>query len=153
MLAPDSRALLLDALRPPPGHSLDRAVATRTEARRGGDRKPRWEDHGQYLAGLTDVLGRGAPERLIVMGDFIQVVGPGGHAPTELRSALLGAFPPGMTIATCSLAFQGRRSIDHIAPSEDLAVERVDMIPNAHESGRLSDHFGVVADVSARYSR
>ena len=28
MLAPDSRALLLDALRPPPGHSLDRAIAT-----------------------------------------------------------------------------------------------------------------------------
>ncbi len=28
MLAPDSRALLLDALRPPPGYSLDRAVAT-----------------------------------------------------------------------------------------------------------------------------
>ena len=28
MLAPDSRALLLDALRPPPGHSLDRAVVT-----------------------------------------------------------------------------------------------------------------------------
>ncbi len=28
MLAPDNRALLLDALRPPPDHSLDRAVAT-----------------------------------------------------------------------------------------------------------------------------
>ena len=28
MLAPDNRTLLLDALRPPPGHSLDRAVAT-----------------------------------------------------------------------------------------------------------------------------
>lgn len=28
MLAPDSRALLLDALRPPPGHSLDYALAT-----------------------------------------------------------------------------------------------------------------------------
>ena len=28
MLAPDNRALLLDALRPPMGHSLDRAVAT-----------------------------------------------------------------------------------------------------------------------------
>ena len=28
MLAPDSRALLLDALRPPPGHSLHRAAAT-----------------------------------------------------------------------------------------------------------------------------
>ena len=28
MLAPDNRALLLDALRPPPSHALDRAVAT-----------------------------------------------------------------------------------------------------------------------------
>ena len=28
MLAPDNRALLLDALRPPPDHSLDRAVGT-----------------------------------------------------------------------------------------------------------------------------
>ena len=28
LLAPDSRTLLLDALRPPPGHSLDHAVAT-----------------------------------------------------------------------------------------------------------------------------
>ena len=28
MLAPDNRALLLDALRPPPGYSLDRAVGT-----------------------------------------------------------------------------------------------------------------------------
>ena len=58
-----------------------------------------------------------------------------------------------MTIATCSLAFEGRRSIDDIALSEDLAGERVDMIPNTHESGRLSAHFGVVADMSARYSR
>ena len=28
VLEPDGRALLLDALRPPPGHSLDHAVAT-----------------------------------------------------------------------------------------------------------------------------
>ena len=126
---------------------------SRTEKRCGPERRRRWADHEGYLAGLTEVLGRGTAERLIVMGDFNQVVGPGGHAPTELRSALLGAFPPGVTIATSALAFRGRRSIDHIALSEDLAVERVDVVPHLHEKGCLSDHFGVFAEVSSRHSR
>ncbi len=126
---------------------------SRTERRRGPERRRRWEDHEQYLAGLTEVLGRGTTERLIVMGDFNQVVRPGGHAPTELRSALLGAFRPGVTIATSELPFRGRRSIDHIALSEDLAVERVDVVPHLHEKGCLSDHFGVFAEVSSRHSR
>ena len=126
---------------------------SRTEKRRGPERKQRWEDHEQYLAGLTEILGRGTAERLIVMGDFNQVVGPGGHAPTELRSALLGAFPPGVTIATSALAFRDRRSIDHIALSENLAVERVGTISNLYEPKPLSDHFGVFAEVSSRHSR
>ena len=41
---------------------------SRTEARRGRERKRRWEDHQEYLAGLTEVLRRRTPERLIVMG-------------------------------------------------------------------------------------
>ena len=123
---------------------------SRTEARRGQKCKRRWEDHERYLTGLTEIVRRRTPERLIVMGDFNQVVGTGGHAPAELRSALLGAFRPGMTIATRSLAFQGRKSIDHIALSGDLAVKRVDVISNIHEKRSLSDHFGVVADLSIR---
>ena len=123
---------------------------SRTEARRGRERKRRWEDHKEYLAGLTEVLRRGTPERLIVMGDFDQIVGEGGRAPAGLRSALLRAFPPGTTIATCSLTFQSRKSIDHIALSEELAVERVDVISNVDEERNLSDHFGVVADLSFR---
>ena len=53
-----------------------------------------------------------------------------------------------MTIVTSALAYQGRRSIDHIALSEDLAVESLDVISNLHEGRELTDHFGVVADLS-----
>ena len=126
---------------------------SRTEARRKLERKAQWEDHEHYLAGLTEVLGRGSAERLIVMGDFNQAVGPGSRARRELQLALQGAFPSSMTIATSGLAFQERRSIDHIALSEDFAVESVDVISNIHDERRLSDHFGVVADLLARRSR
>ena len=48
----------------------------RTEAHRGVERKARWEDHEDYLDGLTGILGQLPAERLIVMGDFNQVIGP-----------------------------------------------------------------------------
>ncbi len=123
---------------------------SRTEARRGPERKRRWEDHRRYLTGLAQILGRGAPERLIVMGDFNQVVGPANRAPDEVRAALDQAFPANVTIATSSLAFQDHNSIDHIALSKDLTLERVGVISNRQEARELSDHFGVVADLSAR---
>ena len=122
---------------------------SRTEARRKLERKMPWEDHEQYLAGLTEVLRRESAKRLIVIGDFNQIIGPGSRARPELRSALQGAFPPSMTIATSALTFQRRRCIDHIALSEDLATESLGVISNIHDGRKLSDHFGVVADVSA----
>ena len=121
---------------------------SRTEARRKLERKMRWEDHGQYLVGLTKVLGGGPANRLIVMGDFNQIIGPGSRARPELQLALQRAFPSSMTIVTSALAFQGRRSIDHIALSEDLAVESLDVISNIYDGRELSDHFGVIADLS-----
>ncbi len=117
----------------------------RTEARRNQERKMRWEDHEQYLAGLTKLLDGTSINRLIVMGDFNQIAGPGSRAPGKLQAALQKAFPPGMAIVTSALAFQGRRSIDHIALSDDLAVESLDIISNIHGVRELSDHFGVVA--------
>ena len=123
---------------------------SRTEARRKLELKMQWEDHGQYLVGLTKVLGSGSGNRLIVMGDFNQIVGPGSRARPELQLALQRAFPPSMTIVTSALAFQGRRSIDHIALSDDFAVESLDVISNIHDGRKLSDHFGVIADLSAR---
>ena len=118
---------------------------SRTEASRKSERKMRWEDHEQYLAGLTKVLGVGSANRMIVMGDFNQIIGHGSHAPVKLRSALWTAFSPRMTIATAGLTLEGRGSIDHIALSKDLAAESVDVISNIHDDRKLSDHFGVVA--------
>ena len=121
---------------------------SRTEASREVERRMPWEDHEQYLTGLNEVLERADVKRLIVMGDFNQIVGLGSRARPELRLALRKAFPPSMRIATSGLAFQGRRSIDHIAPSADWAVSSLGVISNIHEGRQLSDHFGVVADLS-----
>jgi len=41
-------------------------------------------------------------------------------------------------------------SIDHLASSNDLAVESLGVISNLHDRGRLSDHFGVVAKLSSQ---
>ncbi len=126
---------------------------SRTEARRKLERKLQWEDHEQYLAGLAEVLKQGSEKRLIVMGDFNQISGPGSRPRQELRLALQAAFPPRITIATSALSFQGRRSIDHIALSEDLTCESLGVISNIYGERKLSDHFGVVAGLSAQNLR
>lgn len=125
---------------------------SRTEAKRKLGRKKQWEDHRQYLLGLTEILARASVTPLIVLGDFNQTIGPDSRAPSELQLALQRAFPSSMTVATTALAFQGRRSIDHITPSDDLTVKSLDVISNLHDGGRLSDHFGVVAELSSRHS-
>ena len=124
---------------------------SRTEASRKVERTVPWEDHEQYLGGLTEVLERADVKRLIVMGDFNQIIGPGSRARPELRLSLRKAFSPSMQIATSGLAFQGRRSIDHITLSTDWAVSSLGVISNIHEGRKLSDHFGVVADLSVQH--
>ena len=126
---------------------------SRTEARRKSEREMRWQDHKKYLDGLTQVLGRATAKRLIVMGDFNQAIGTGSRARPELQVALKNAFPPSMKIVTSDLTFQGRKSIDHIALSNDLVVGSLDVISNIHKERKLSDHFGVVADLSAQHLR
>ena len=80
------------------------------------------------------------------MGDFNQAIGRGSRAPRGLQLALQEAFEPNLRIVTSDLAFQGRKSIDHIALSTDWAVDSADVISNLHEGRKLSDHFGVAAD-------
>ena len=121
---------------------------SRTEAKRKEPKK-QWEDHEKYLNDLTKILERRSTERLIVMGDFNQRIGPASSARAELQLALQRAFPPRMTIATSAIGFQGRRSIDDIALSADLSAESIGVISNIHDGRKLSDHFGVVAEVSA----
>ena len=120
---------------------------SRTEARRKLERRKQWEDHEQYLVGLTEILERRFGERLIVMGDFNQIIGTGSRARHELRMALRYAFSPKMKIVTSELACRGRKGVDHIALSGDFAIESVGVVSNLHNGRKLSDHYGVVAEV------
>ncbi len=123
---------------------------SRTQANRGSERKLRWQDHEEYLAALTQLLSHAPTNRLIVMGDFNQVIGEGSRARRDLREALASAFPSTMRIVTADLVFEGRKSIDHIAVSEDLAVDFLAPISNVQGDKRLSDHFGIAAELSSR---
>ena len=114
------------------------------------DGRKMWEDHRDYLVGLDSVLSRPLPDRLIVMGDFNQRISQRGYTPVELRMALSRAIPDGMTTATSTLGHQGRRSIDHIVLTDDLVAESLGVISNMNGARRLSDHFGIFAEVSAR---
>lgn len=123
---------------------------SRTEAWRGEERKRRWEDHDDYIEGLTKVLSAESARPLIVLGDFNQMIGPESHAGRERQKALKRVFSDGLRIATADLPFCGRKGVDHIALSDDLAVESTDVISNVHDERKLSDHFGVVAELSVR---
>ena len=109
-----------------------------------------WQDHEEYLAGLARLLKRAPRERLVMVGDFNQRIGQRSSTPLRLRAALQSTLGPNLSIATAGLGFQGRRTIDHIALSQDLAAESLGVISNVHQYGDLSDHFGVVADLSVR---
>ncbi|MCG8531202.1 MAG: endonuclease/exonuclease/phosphatase family protein [Desulfovibrionales bacterium] len=55
----------------------------RTRWTNDGVRRRAWEDHEQYLTGLSEMLERTSPKRLIVMGDFNQQVGQPCYAPSH----------------------------------------------------------------------
>ena len=109
-----------------------------------------WQDHEEYLDGLTSLLTRAPRTRLIVVGDFNQRIRQRSSTPLRLRAALQSALDPNLSIITAGLGFQGKRTIDHIALSGDLAAESLGVVSNVHEDGDLSDHFGVVAELSVK---
>lgn len=112
-------------------------------------KRVRWEDHRQYLKGLSEVLDRTPVRRLIVVGDFNQRIQQGGGAPNDVRMALQSVLSSRLTIASAGVSFRGRRSIDHVALSGDLTAEYIGVISNLDGERKLSDHFGVVAGLSA----
>ena len=123
---------------------------SRTEKYRGSERKRLWEDHARYLDDLSELLKEVKDRPLIIMGDFNQRVGQGKFVPAYLQSALQEAMPEHMTIATGALGHKGRRCIDHVALSEELAVETLSVISNISGERKLSDHCGVIATVSVQ---
>ena len=135
-----------------PYHNANVGVGVKTSGQ--------WQDHAEYLGGLSGILKSKSPAPLIVMGDFNQQIGqwrnpyPPLSQPVRagLQETMQAGGPPGLTIATAALDLRGRRAIDHIAISGDLSAESVATIDNrTDDSGKLSDHFGVVADLSVHH--
>ena len=121
-----------------------------------GERRRAWEDHETYLEHLAGVLSRAPSKRLVVMGDFNQSIPRSSRRRSEnsaRRAALLqDAMPSQVMLITSTLEYRGRKTIDHIALSADMASASLDVISNIHGDRKLSDHFGVAADVLVRSS-
>ena len=124
---------------------------SRAGARYKGERKEAWEDHEVYLERLAEVLARAPSNRIVVMGDFNQRIAksPGRlKKETAHRADLLQrAISPRVILATSELEYRGRRTIDHVGLSADLGTASLDVISHIHAEQKISDHFGVAADV------
>ena len=110
-------------------------------------KRQRWQDHQAFIDGLGDIIRsklRDCP-RLAVVGDFNQRMMPNRFCPEHIRLSLLAALKP-LTILTDDLTFRGKANIDHIAVS-DCLTGQAGVIDNLHDQKRLSDHFGVFADL------
>lgn len=108
-----------------------------------------WSIHLAYLQGLKDflaVLDGDVPS--VIAGDFNQRI-PRSHTPHAVHDTLLDAIN-GYRVATeGAIAGIGEATIDHIAHGPGLTLAHVFGISNIAADGkRLSDHFGVAADLA-----
>jgi endonuclease/exonuclease/phosphatase family metal-dependent hydrolase len=116
------------------------------------DRKP-WADHLAYLEGLRAILAGAPPVSTVVLGDFNQRI-PRHRQPQRTADALTLALGDSVRVVTNgTIPEVSRPTIDHIALSPNLAVASVNGISNyidttaASDQLRLSDHFGLVAEL------
>jgi len=115
---------------------------------RFGGKQRQWQDHEEYLDGLKRLLAPLHPSGVVLVGDFNQRLGGRSNVPLRLREKLRQGLPSTMTVVTAATEFAGRRTIDHIVVSNDLIAGAIDIIDDCDGARRLSDHFGVVADLS-----
>lgn len=109
----------------------------------------RWAEHLRFLDGLAEFLRTPCDTPTIILGDFNQRI-PKKWQPQRMYDALVGAFGPDLLIATRGLTGpDGSLAIDHIAHSVDLCVEIGPIFPAVHDGVKLSDHFGITAQIIA----
>ena len=115
----------------------------------GAQPKPKpWSIHLAYLQGLKEFLaGLDANIPTVIAGDFNQRI-PRSHTPHPVHDALLDAINGYQVATEGAIAGIGEAAIDHIALGPGLTLEHVFGISNIAADGkRLSDHFGVAADL------
>jgi hypothetical protein len=110
-----------------------------------------WDEHRQYLEGLSRYLAGVSANAVILLGDFNQTV-PRSRAPKAMSRLLDESLPKSLRLVTSGeIPRIGRRTVDHIALSSDLTLTGLFGLSNIGESGKqLSDHFGIVADIETR---
>ena len=113
-------------------------------------RRKVWEDHIAYLDGLDHILGNLGSERLVVVGDFNQRMS-GHYARKDAANRLKEVISKKLEIATDTVSFSEKETIDHLAHTRDLIAVDVEAISNQTEGGELSDHFGVALTLLDRH--
>jgi len=112
------------------------------------DRRP-WEDHLAYLTALAQLLPAKAT-RTVIVGDFNQRV-PRARQPRKAFDALAHTLVDFDWPTAGPISPIDRQTIDHIVTSRDLSAGEVRSISNLADDGhRISDHFGVSLQLSAR---
>jgi len=110
------------------------------------DRLP-WQDHLAYLSALPVVLNDRGANWCVCLGDFNQRV-PGYRAPAQVKTALTDAFAGWQVVTGGRIPPLGEMAIDHIACRPEGEIVQVFARSRfASDGTRLSDHFGVVADL------
>lgn len=114
---------------------------------RFGGNQQLWEDHLTFLNCLRLRLSA-LMERTVVLGDFNQRL-PRRTQPARVANALEQALA-NMAVSTRTFASgDGHDTIDHIAHTPDLQAAELNELTRHRDGVRLSDHFGVVADLTA----
>lgn len=107
-----------------------------------------WAEHIECCAQLKAMARSPATDRpTVAAGDFNQRV-PRHGQPVEVFEALEHALH-GLTVQTGDVTAVGRL-IDHIATTDRLVGSTVRAWPGKNEQGSLSDHLGVVLELSLR---
>lgn len=112
------------------------------------DRRP-WEDHLAFLAELAPRIRALQSQPTILAGDFNQTV-PRTRAPAAAVRALVLALEPLELVTAGPVPGLDRPVIDHVAVSRHFTALAVRGIPAVHDGVKLSDHPGLVVELSVR---
>jgi endonuclease/exonuclease/phosphatase family metal-dependent hydrolase len=111
----------------------------------GNKNRRNWEDHETYLIHLAPLLTiQGSP--LIVAGDFNQRI-PQGRQPQRIFKALTETFK---NLSVSTIQSEAPALIDHITHTQNLKAERLSIITDTDQLGKLSDHRGVIVNFTLK---
>lgn len=117
------------------------------DAHVGSGRRDRrvWEDHSTFIDHLGAVFESIGDVPTIVIGDFNQAL-PRNRQPFEVSRRLENTMS-GFEVITRGLVHEGSPTIDHVAV-RGLRGSIEGILPRSTSVARLSDHFGVTAELN-----